>query len=223
MNDILSTVITPTIPTAKQHSFPSPVYGTPRRGVVPGSHWIKGALLSSSPCRPSSVATAASTTTAQTHLLQQGWPTFRSSVGGDGYSGGSKCQPSSPRNKPCFLPSPRCLAGGLSTQLMRTGSGVETDLPSLSTLSLSFGKVWKSRSRIGDTPSPRKLVTNQSSSPSLLIPRFSSNSCQMPSSPLTLKKTQTHQTDDSEHGVPHHRGLRPSQQHSPRALTGGFC
>lgn len=43
----------------------------------------------------------------------------------------SKYRPRSPRNKPCFLPGPWCLAGGLSTQLMRTGSGVETDLPSL--------------------------------------------------------------------------------------------
>lgn len=134
----------------------------------------------------------------------------------------SKYRPRSPRNQPCFLPGPWCSAGGMSTQLMRTGSGAETDLPSLFHPEPFIWQSWKSRSRMGDTPSPRNLVTNQSSNPSLLTPRFHVT-CQMPSSWLTLKKTQTHQTDDSERGVPHHRGLRPSQQHSPRALTGGFC
>jgi hypothetical protein len=43
-----------------------------------------------------------------------------------------------------------------------------------------------------------------------------------PSPPFTWKKTQTHRTDESERGVLHHRGLCPSQQHTPRAFTQGF-
>lgn len=105
---------------------------------------------------------------------------------------------------------------------MRTGSGIETDLPSLSHpepliwQSLEI-KVQNARhiqyQKVGDKSEL------QAKSPNSQVPHH----LPMPSSPLTLKKTQTHQTEDSERGVPHHRGLRPSQQHSPRALTGGSC
>lgn len=44
--------------------------------------------------------------------------------------------------------------------------------------------------------------------------------CSLPT--LHLEENPTHRIDESEPGVPHHRGLCPSQQHTPRAFAQGF-